>query len=111
MLRQGRAASFAGPQEDPRPLQPDLARSQTPEVEPPRRPSLPLLISNRADDEEQAMAIMRTGYMDHEAGEVLIGQGYAVSVVEFAERDGRITVETVWRKPEGVTIELEDLPF
>ena len=52
LLRQGRAASFAGPQEDPRPLQPGLARSQTPEVEPPRRPSLPLLISNRADDEE-----------------------------------------------------------
>ena len=22
------------------------------------------------------MAIMRTGYMDHEAGEVMIGQGY-----------------------------------
>jgi hypothetical protein len=51
------------------------------------------------------------GYMDHEAGEVLIGQGYAVSVVEFTERDGRMTVETVWRKPDGVTIELEDLPF
>ena len=47
----------------------------------------------------------------YEAGEVLIGQGYAVSLVEFTERDGRITVETVWRKPEGVQIELEDLPF
>jgi hypothetical protein len=34
------------------------------------------------------MAITRTGYMDHEAGEVLIGQGYAVSVVEFTEGDG-----------------------
>jgi len=55
------------------------------------------------------MAITRTGYMDHEAGEELIGQGYGVSVVEFTEQDGRITVETVWRKPEGVKIELEDL--
>ena len=57
------------------------------------------------------MAIMRTSYMDREAGEVLIGQGYVVSLVEFIERDGRITVETVWRKPEGVQIELEDLAF
>ncbi len=57
------------------------------------------------------MAIIWTGYMDHEASGVLIGQGYAVSVVEFTERDGRITVETVWRMPDGVTIELEDLPF
>ncbi len=57
------------------------------------------------------MAIIRTGYMDHEAGEVLIGQGYAVSGVEFTAHDGRITVRTVWHKPEGVEIELEDLPF
>ncbi len=57
------------------------------------------------------MAIMRMGYMDHEAGEVLIGQGYAVSAVGFTERDGRITVETAWRKPERVKIEPEDLPF
>jgi hypothetical protein len=57
------------------------------------------------------MAIKRTGYMDHDAGDVLIGQGYAVSVVEFTERNGRITVETVWCKLEGVKIELEDLPF
>jgi len=57
------------------------------------------------------MAITRMDYMDHEASEVLVGQGYGVAVVEFIERDGQITVETVWRKQEGVEIEMEDVPF